>query len=815
MPQCALCQDFFYASTALITHLKIIHRLENNSTYLCGENGCRRNFPALKSFRKHVKSHEIKWHHSVLDLQNNSKTTIQTKILDSEVIEPCEIEEKSYSNIPKPIDWEVSLDCFKKKLHDNNINFISNLYSENTFCRKDVQKIMNYFHSLLNEPLNLFRKDMEQILKFSSATNIEKNVLCHYFKEFENLFSCFESEHLRLKVLEGCNLYIKPVEFIVGQNLEVNKHSVSAPKKYTAQQIPLGKVLKGLFSLPGVLTDTLKYIETLPESGRILNIVQTIFWKNKISCFKETDIVFPIFIYYDDYECGNPLGSRSGIHKLGAVYFSVACLPPSFQSKIENIFLATLFHSNDLKEFGEKIVFSKLVAELNDLYKHGIIINNDLGEYKLYFCLALILGDNLALNTISGFQESFTANSFCRFCKCIRAETQKLTTQQTDKLRNISNYNADLKTKNPYDTGIKFTPVFNAVESFHIAENFAVDISHDIFEGVGNVIMSFLLHQFILVDKFFDLQFLNNKLKFFKFSKTHNKPPLISYDSLKKKSLRMSASEMKTFILNAGLLFSHLVPRGNKYWSLYILLRKILSIVLCGFVTPDMPRTLASLICQHHSLFLQLFSVPLRPKFHILTHYPYIMKLSGPLTKTSCLRYESKHRQSKLAANVIASRVNITRTLAIKHQLQLTSRFVNKKGFHVDIVYSFKESVADNEKSCFLQMSTSSCFREFLQTTVYKLNRISVGSTIFKLKDVIMTKYITNVPEFGKIIAIIMNKDNICFLYKIFKTLTFDMHVGAFQVEPLEGTAHLFFYDMYCVDIFTPVTINNKLFITV
>lgn len=31
-------------------------------------------------------------------------------------------------------------------------------------------------------------------------------------------------------------------------------------------------------------------------------------------------IVLPIFLFFDDYEVGNALGSHSGIHKLGAVY---------------------------------------------------------------------------------------------------------------------------------------------------------------------------------------------------------------------------------------------------------------------------------------------------------------------------------------------------------------------------------------------------------------------------------------------------------------------------------------------------------------
>lgn len=44
---------------------------------------------------------------------------------------------------------------------------------------------------------------------------------------------------------------------------------------------------------------------------------------------------------------GNPLGSHSGIHKIGCVYYTVPALPPEYLSSLENIFIAFLFHSED------------------------------------------------------------------------------------------------------------------------------------------------------------------------------------------------------------------------------------------------------------------------------------------------------------------------------------------------------------------------------------------------------------------------------------------------------------------------------------
>jgi hypothetical protein len=50
-----------------------------------------------------------------------------------------------------------------------------------------------------------------------------------------------------------------------------------------------------------------------------INFVQGSVWKNKIKNH-ESQIVFPLFLFFDDFKIENPLGSHFGVHKLGAVY---------------------------------------------------------------------------------------------------------------------------------------------------------------------------------------------------------------------------------------------------------------------------------------------------------------------------------------------------------------------------------------------------------------------------------------------------------------------------------------------------------------
>ena len=95
--------------------------------------------------------------------------------------------------------------------------------------------------------------------------------------------------------------------------------------------------------MPGVFDNTMGYVNYLKFCKEIIsNIIQGPFWGEKSTPF-EGNMVLPLFMYFDDYENNNPLGSHKGISKCEAVYLSVPCLPPELQSKIENIFLFNSF----------------------------------------------------------------------------------------------------------------------------------------------------------------------------------------------------------------------------------------------------------------------------------------------------------------------------------------------------------------------------------------------------------------------------------------------------------------------------------------
>ncbi len=102
--------------------------------------------------------------------------------------------------------------------------------------------------------------------------------------------------------------------------------------------------------LPDAYSSIIAYVKSLEENPNIVNYMQCPHWQKKLSKFKAEDVVLPLFLFYDGFQCNNVLGSHA--EKFGGVYASLPCLPPECASAIENIFLALVFNTTYRSLFG-------------------------------------------------------------------------------------------------------------------------------------------------------------------------------------------------------------------------------------------------------------------------------------------------------------------------------------------------------------------------------------------------------------------------------------------------------------------------------
>lgn len=147
-------------------------------------------------------------------------------------------------------------------------------------------------------------------------------------------------------------------------------------------------------------------------------------------------------------------------------------------------------------------------------------------------------------------------------------------------------------------------------------------------------------------------------------------------DHINAGNIRQSAFEMITLIRYFDLLIDDFVSIGKSIWDLYLTMLKVVDIVLSTSLEESCCVLLETLIGKINELYIKYSKNTLKPKFHFLTRYPLIIiRKFGPVVHFWSMRYEAKHRISKISARSSFNRPNICKTLAIKHQLQLNDIF--------------------------------------------------------------------------------------------------------------------------------------------
>ncbi|XP_008188545.1 uncharacterized protein LOC103310882, partial [Acyrthosiphon pisum] len=305
----------------------------------------------------------------------------------------------------------------------------------------------------------------------------------------------------------------------------------------------------------------------------------------------------------------------------------------------------------------------------------GIIVKTPHGDLRIYFVLALVLGDNLGVNTLLEFSKSFSANYFCRFCKAHKSITKHMSIEDSNLIRTVDNYSVDVLSNNFKETGIYQESILNRIKSFHVTDNFCVDIMHDLFEGVCHYNMCHIIKYYSETVQLFSLENLNNRKSAFNYGSLEvgNCSPPILDSHIKHFRLKMSAKEMWTFVHFFSLMVGDLIPHDDEVWKFFTNFLKIIDVLLSHTFTENGIVLLQHLIKEHNENYVLLFNDSLKPKHHFLVHYPSIIRQSGPPRHFWCFRFEAKHREIKTYARVTSSRKNITLSISKKCQLKFSN----------------------------------------------------------------------------------------------------------------------------------------------
>lgn len=676
---CYVCKFNTDSWKSLVYHFKIFHLLKSDSNYTCCEETCTQAFLNLATFKRHLhKKHLTPLLEPELEQPSSNNSPLLLQCTESANIHNV-LPEIPINTIP------FNLDLFSEVIYKSAIEFIVGLHNNNNFTRVDiisiqtgiVDSIIAPVVSMLKAVINDEIKEPISRGKFHRVTSVIENTFQYCNSEYRLIDWLKKNDFL-------CNIYqftinkeICPVQYI-GESVYDEKNTTGAllPLKFQFKKyFEQGDNFKKQYTKLNLYKNN--------ESTSMENFVQGNLWKKK--GFQPNKICIPFFLYTDEFEINNPLGSHSNFHSVSAFYYSFPLEDNC--SKLSNIYLAALIKHVDLKLFGNDQCLHGLVNEINMLEKEGIDIVTQEGTFHVYFILGIILGDNLGLNSVLEFSKSFSAKFFCRFCKADKAATWVMHQEDLNCLRNVQNYSEDI------ETGIYKDSFLNQITSFHVTENYCIDIMHDLFEGVCHYDLCHIIRYYIDTAKLFSLETLNSRKMNFNYGQIEigNISPPITALHLKKNHLKMSAREVMTFMHFFPLMIGDLIPESDEVWELFRLLLKITDILLSYTFTENAISYLKQLISQHNLLYLTLFDDNLKPKHHFLVHYPTIIQNSGPPRHYWCFRFEGKHRELKMYARSTTSRKNITLTLAKKYQFKFAYNLM--KDLDKKIIFKDKHKV--------------------------------------------------------------------------------------------------------------------------
>jgi len=793
---CYICQKDFRSIRLLVFHFKHSHNLKTNSIFRCCEANCSQIFKNLSSFKKHLRhkhvtdedtDNEFEIQDCIDDTQHNTKFDASagqsTSLVSNYPV--C----MSYDNINETKTPEITeiknstilefqIEESLKKIINSAAEFVLTLHNNNNFSRNDVFKIQEYVNKCLIDPLlDVMKSFANNKLEVNSSIH---NEFCNLILNCRNPFKFFNTEHMLYKWLKNEN-YIESIqEFTIDNTISAIHRKGSFiydEKEVKGVLMPLRFQITKIFEKGDLLKRTLDNIEFLQKCSVFKNFVQGKLWKQKIKLYPNK-ILMPYFLYLDDLEINNPLGSNSTINSICNVYYSFPGFPAE-ESKLENVFFGAIIKCTDIKNYGNEKCFQTLINELKDLEINGIDIKVDENStLRVYFILGLVLGDNLGLNSFLDFNKSFSSNFYCRLCKAKKVYCQTLTTENKELLRTIVNYDKDLKVNNSQNTGIKNNSLLNSIPSFHVVENYYMDVMHDIFEGVCHYNLCNAITYFIKM-KYFDLDILNSRKQSFEYGskEIENISGEITSSHLEKKHLKMSAAEMMTFIMHFPLMIGDLVSADDEVWNFLINFIEIIDIILCFEIDEENILLLENKIIKHNSDYIKLFNDTLKPKFHNLTHYATIIRQSGPVRKIWCFKYEAKHRQFKIYSHCITSRKNICLTLSKKYQLKFAYQLIKMENPLTTIfTVNEKHEISSNYHSIIIKKLNAN------EKDIKLYSSIEYKSVKYNNKNNYIATFESDIKIY-LILVIILFQNNVLFFCQKLQSLQYRQHFLAYEID--------------------------------
>jgi len=230
-----------------------------------------------------------------------------------------------------------------------------------------------------------------------------------------------------------------------------------------------------------------------------------------------------------------------------------------------------------------------------------------------------------------------------------------------------------------------------------------------------------------------------------------------------------------------------------------LLLSEIVDIVLAPAIHKSFLGYLHDIILEYLDLRKECFpNVPLRPKHHYLTHYPFLIHLYGPLKKVWTMRFESKHQFFKRSVKSSRNFINVLKSLTERHELfqcYLRSGARDRCMILTSSSSEFNPTMYSAQIQCALAMCG-------LPQQIEECSSVTVKGTLYQKGNIValqQTAYQCDV-QMGKIVLLLSSENRVFFGVEVLEA-DFVPHLRAYKltgtkdsVKCVEQTSLLTYY---------------------
>lgn len=626
-------------------------------------------------------------------------------------------------------------------------------------------------------------------------------------------FKKMDTAYMQNKYFKERGLLVEPKEYTIGvrQSYHTDKRmGMNAPRieVSTGQFISIREMLQAYLKNED-------YAKMATDSKEHDGSVLKSYFDGKKWQRERTDNTINLRFYGDDIEPANPIGSHKTLYKIGCIYYQCESLPNWLLSKTENTLLALCYYAEDVKDFGWEKVLAPLLRELKHLEEHGLAVQLGSAEMNFKVCVSVFTGDNLFLNSILGFVESFSANFPCRHCIVPKADFQTTFIESASSIRTRELHEEHVKAASVSQTGVKANCALNILESFHSANNYVQDVMHDIFEGVCTYDMR-LICRHIIDSGYVTLQVLNSRIQSFNFGyyEMKDKPPLLTKSVFENEQLSMDAVQAWCFVRVFSLAVGDLIPSHDRIWTFYLTLRQIMDIICAPEVYIKELDMLTVLIAEYLEIRKSLFPAQsLKNKHHHMIHYPRLISEAGPLSRFWCLRFEAKHQRPKKLMHMTGNFKNVAKSIAMRHQLDFAYVLMRRSS---ELLAYKKLVVGPGSVTKLQEFQDGSVVNDVLgnigmHCEILHAKWIEFNGVRYKPGFCVLTAVQEDILFFVKICYIFVRNDDIVWMYGLrLQSKGFNAHYHAWEVcefQPRQFT----FADPKCLRYPFPLAITEKM----